>query len=281
MSGAAARGLRREWTAAAVAFAVGLALAVVGLDGLATTDTVVPRWGVVVALPVALQWAAPAVGVGAFVLWFPRRHLDANRPDTDGADDDGADGPVRRYETLGLANRVTLARGGLVAALAGFVAVEPTDAVRWAPAVCYGANCLLDLVDGALARRRGRTTVLGARLDMAFDTLGFLVAPVVAVAWGRLPVWYLSLSAARYLYKAGCAARRKRGHSLRDLPPSRLRRPLAGTQMAFITLALAPVLPAATIRPLAVVVLVPSLAVFARDYLVVAGHVGSRAEPER
>jgi CDP-diacylglycerol--glycerol-3-phosphate 3-phosphatidyltransferase len=276
MSGATAAGLRRELTLTAVAFAAALVAAVAGLDAL-----VALRGRVGITLPVAVQWAVPAVGVGAFVLWFPRRHLDANRPDADEADDVGSADPAGRYETLGLANRVTLARGGLVAALAGFVAVEPTDAVRWAPAVCYGANCLLDLVDGALARRRGRTTVLGARLDMAFDTLGFLVAPVVAVAWGRLPVWYLSLSAARYLYKAGCAARRRRGHSLRELPSSRLRRPLAGTQMAFITLALAPVLPAAMVHALAVPVLVPSLAVFARDYLVVAGHVESRPEPDR
>jgi CDP-diacylglycerol--glycerol-3-phosphate 3-phosphatidyltransferase len=43
--------------------------------------------------------------------------------------------------------------------------------------------------------------------------------------------------------------------------------------MVFISVALAPVLPSATVRTLAVVVLVPSLAVFARDYLVVSGHL--------
>ncbi|ELZ26998.1 CDP-alcohol phosphatidyltransferase [Halosimplex carlsbadense 2-9-1] len=281
MSGATAVGLRREWVGAVAAFAVGLAGAVVGVDALG-----VPSGRVGVALPVAVQWALPTAGAAAFVLWFCRRHLDANRPDGALPDGEGPGGetpddPARRYGTLGLANRVTLARGGLVAAVAGFVAVEPTDAVRWAPAVCYGANCLLDLVDGALARHRDRTTVLGARLDMAFDTLGFLVAPVVAVAWGRLPVWYLSLSAARYLYKAGCAVRRRRGLPVGDLPPSRLRRPLAGMQMAFITVALAPVVPAATVAAVAVVVLAPSLAVFARDYLVVAGHLGSRPAPQQ
>jgi CDP-diacylglycerol--glycerol-3-phosphate 3-phosphatidyltransferase len=46
--------------------------------------------------------------------------------------------------------------------------------------------------------------------------------------------------------------------------------------MVFITLALAPVLPGPTVRAIAIVVLVPSLAVFARDYLVVAGYFRGR-----
>ena len=272
MSGAAARGLRREWGLAVLVFAVALAAVAVGLESF-----VAPRGRFAVPLPVAAQWAVPVVCVGAFVCWFPHRHLDANRPDGDGTDDTGAAAAADRlYGTLGLANAVTLARGGLVAALAGFVAVDPTDPVRWAPAVCYGANCLLDLVDGAVARRRDRTTVLGARLDMAFDTLGFLVAPVVAVAWGRLPVWYLSLSAARYLYKAGCAARRRRGLPVGDLPDSDLGKYLAGVQMVFVTVALVPPVPTELVWTLAPVVLAPSLAVFTRDYLAVSGRLPSR-----
>jgi CDP-diacylglycerol--glycerol-3-phosphate 3-phosphatidyltransferase len=226
---------------------------------------------------VAVQWAVPAAVAGGFVVWFCRRHLDANRRDVTGdVGDDGTapeDEHPRTYETLGVANAVTVARGGLFAAVAGFVAVEPTSHVAWLPAVCYGTGCVLDLADGAIARWRDRTTLLGAKLDMAVDTLGFLVAPVVAVLWSRLPVWYLSLSAARYLFKAGRGYRRARGRPVYDLPPSVVRRPLAGVQMVFISVALAPVLPSATVRTLAVVVLAPSLAVFARDYLVVSGHL--------
>ncbi|WP_331280763.1 CDP-alcohol phosphatidyltransferase family protein [Halobellus rufus] len=137
----------------------------------------------------------------------------------------------------------------------------------------YGAGCALDAVDGFLARRLDRRTVLGAKLDMAFDTTGFLVAPVVAVLWGQLPIWYLSLSAARYLFKAGRGLRRRRGLPVYDLPDSLIRRPLAGLQMAFITLALSPLLGLAAIRLPALLVLVPSLAVFLRDYLVVSGRL--------
>jgi len=262
--------LRRQWRGAAVALAAALTAVGVTLDA----SPALPR------LPgptdsAAVQWAVPTAAAGGFVVWFCRRHLDANRRGATASEErSGVEGErPRTYATLGVANAVTVARGGLFAAVAGFAAVEPAGRVTWLPAVCYGTGCVLDLADGAIARRRGRTTVLGAKLDMAVDTLGFLVAPVVAVVWGRLPVWYLSLSAARYLFKAGRGYRRARERPVYDLPSSAVRRPLAGVQMAFISVALAPVLPGATVRALAVAVLAPSLAVFARDYLVVSGRL--------
>jgi CDP-diacylglycerol--glycerol-3-phosphate 3-phosphatidyltransferase len=266
--------LRRQWRVVTAVLAVALAGGAVVLDASAA----LPRMSGLTD-SAAVQWAVPTAVAGGFVVWFCRRHLDANRRDATA--DRGGEGAApedqrrRAYETLGLANAVTVARGGLFAAVAGFVAVEPTGRVAWLPAVCYGSGCVLDLADGAIARWRDRTTLLGARLDMAVDTLGFLVAPVVAVVWGRLPVWYLSLSAARYLFKAGRGYRRTRGKPVYDLPPSAVRRPLAGVQMAFISVALAPVLPTATVRTLAVAVLAPSLAVFARDYLVVSGRLSA------
>ena len=204
----------------------------------------------------ANRWVLVAGAVLAYEVAFLAYHLDA--------DGGSAFAPP---------NLVTLVRGGLYAATAGFlfVAAEPT--IRWAPAACYGVGVVLDYVDGSLARRTGRTTELGTKLDLAFDTLGFLVAPLVAVAWGRLPVAYLSLSAARYVYRAGIGWRTRRGLPVGDLPPSRIRRPLAALQMGFIAVALAPVLPVSALHPLAVVVAAPSLAVFARDYLVVTGRL--------
>jgi CDP-diacylglycerol--glycerol-3-phosphate 3-phosphatidyltransferase len=258
MSGATVElaGLRRDWVRVAAAFG----LALLGLAaGIA----------VLTGHPAAVRWVVPAAAVGAFELWFLRRHLGANHAD-------GA--ATRTYGSLGVANALTLARGGAFAAVAGFVALDPTARLAWLVAALYGVGCALDWVDGLVARRTGRTTVLGARLDMAFDTLGFLVAPVVGVLWGRLPVWYLSISLARYLFKAGRGLRRRRGQPVYDLPPSRVRRPLAGVQMVFITLALAPVLPASTVRLVAAVVVVPSLVVFVRDYLVVAGYFRGRKD---
>ena len=242
--------LRFEALVVAIAASAAL-LGKASLIHVVVTPDAALRWGSVTALVLAGQFA------------FLLSNLDANRPEG---------GTLRR--SLGVANGVTLLRGGLYAAAAGFVAVEPTAPLVWLPALCYGTGAALDWVDGAIARALGGTSRLGAKLDLAFDTLGFVVAPVVAAAWGRLPVWYLALSAARFLFKGGVAWRRRRGRATFDLPESRVRRPLAGFQMAFLALALAPVLPPSLLFAVAPVALAPSLVVFARDYLVVSGRLG-------
>jgi CDP-diacylglycerol--glycerol-3-phosphate 3-phosphatidyltransferase len=243
---------RRLGAAAVTATAVAAAAVSVGgwtLVADATTRGAANRWTLVTGVVLAYE-----VGFLAY-------HIDADRP----------------AAALAPPNLVTLARGLLYAAAAGFLVVDPTTAaVRWAPAVCYGVGVTLDVVDGRLARWTGRTTPLGEKLDHAFDTLGFLVAPLVGVAWGRLPLAYLSLSAARYVYRAGLWWHRRRGRSVGDLPESRVRRPLAALQMAFITVALTPLLPAALVHPASLVVVAPSLVTFGRDYLAVTGRLGGR-----
>lgn len=262
-------GLRREWAAVATA---SIALIVVATAALSVAlDAPLFPGSSLTDPPDPIRWLGPTAIVLGYELWFCLRYLQANRPAEPRAD--GLLNP-----RLGLPNLVTLGRGGLFAALAGFGALAPRPGIVWVPAILYGAGCALDAVDGFLARRYDRQTVLGAKLDMAIDTTGFLVAPVVAVLWGQLPVWYLSLSAARYLFKFGRGLRRRRGLPVSDLPPSAVRRPLAGLQMAFITLALAPVFDPVTIRTLAIAVLTPSLAVFVRDYLVVSGRLTPRRE---
>jgi CDP-diacylglycerol--glycerol-3-phosphate 3-phosphatidyltransferase len=247
--------LRAEWTLVAGCF-----LLVTG--GLSVRA--LPALGV----RTALAWMAGTLAIGAGQLWFLRARLPNNRhPGTDG---ETTQDPQR---TLGIANAITLIRGWLVAVVGGFALVEPTAAVVWIPALAYSASAALDWIDGAVARTVGQRTVLGTDLDMAFDTLGFLVAPVVAVLWGRLPIWYLSLSAARYLFRAGVVARHLRARPVYDLPPSVVRRQLAGVQMAFLAVALAPLVPAATVHIVAPIVLAPSLAIFLRDYLAVSGRL--------
>jgi CDP-diacylglycerol--glycerol-3-phosphate 3-phosphatidyltransferase len=182
-----------------------------------------------------------------------------------------ADG--RTGGALGLANYLTITRGGLYAVVAAFVVVAPVGRLAWVPAVCYGTGVALDRADGSVARTVGRETSLGQRLDMAFDTFGFVAAPVLAVVWGQLPVWYLSLSAARYVYRGARYQRRLRGRPLYERPDSDLGRYLAGGQMVFLTLVLTPVVspePVALVAPLA---LAPSLGLFARDYLHVSGRL--------
>ena len=172
---------------------------------------------------------------------------------------------------FGLANTLTLVRGALYAIVAGFVIVPAGTDLAWVPALCYGIGALLDKLDGTVARTVGRDTELGTRLDTAFDTFGFVAAPLVAVLWGLLPVWYLSISAARYVFIAGVRLRRLRGLAVYDRPDSNLGKYRAGVQMAFITIALVPPVPTDLVWTVAPFVLAPSLAVFGRDYLAVSG----------
>jgi CDP-diacylglycerol--glycerol-3-phosphate 3-phosphatidyltransferase len=253
--------LRRWWLATAVA-ALSVTVVVV-----AATHTL--------SLAAGVRWLLVAIVPLGYTLWLLRRSLALNRPPapTDGT---VADGGLAVSPTLGVANGVTLSRGWLYAGVAGFLLVVPPvdSAWRWLPALWYGGGAALDWIDGFLARRVGRSTRLGRRLDMAFDTMGFLVAPTVAVAWGALPVWYLSIAAARYLYRFGCWLHERRGHRVGDLPESRVRRPLAGLQMVVVTAALLPLTPASVAWPVATLAMLPSLAVFGRDYLVVTGRFG-------
>jgi CDP-diacylglycerol--glycerol-3-phosphate 3-phosphatidyltransferase len=251
--------LRGQWWLTAVVFT----LAAVGVCAAATAQF---------SAAVAGMWALAAALPLGYALWLLRRSLALNGPPSGSL---RADGGTRVYATLGLANGLTLTRGWLYAAVGGFLLVVPPVDSAWRvlPALWYGTGAALDWIDGFVATRFDRRTELGARLDLAFDTMGFLVAPLVAVVWGQLPVWYLSLSAARYVYRAACWARRYRGLPVADLPESRVRRPLAGLQMAFIALALAPATSPALVATVAPVPLVASLAVFCRDYLVVAGHL--------
>mgnify|MGYP000471041523 CR=1 FL=1 len=177
-----------------------------------------------------------------------------------------------RVHSIGLANALTLVRALVLGGVAGFVLVDVDGVLSWGPALGYGTVVLLDGLDGAVARSVGMETRLGARLDMAVDTTGFLVGPLVAVMWGLLPAWYLTLSFARYAYRGGCVLFRWWGGEIGPLPPSRVRRPLSGLQMGFITGALVPIAPTHLVWTVAPVVLVPSLVVFARDWIAVTVH---------
>lgn len=249
------RRIRLEWLGL---LAGGAVLAAVGTH-LVTTDA---------GIDAGRRWLVVAGGVLVYEIGFLAYHLVLTR-----------DGDPTLDVGLGVANVVTLLRGMLFAAAAGFLFVPPSSpAIRWAPGLCYGTGVALDYVDGQLARRTGSESELGARLDHAFDTLGFLVAPLVGVLWGRLPVVYLSLSAARYVFRGGLAWRHYTDRPVFPLPESRLRRRLAAFQMVVITVALLPVVPEAIVHPVASVALVPSLAWFLRDWFAVSGGLPGHEE---
>jgi CDP-diacylglycerol--glycerol-3-phosphate 3-phosphatidyltransferase len=221
-----------------------------------------PGWGAAFA-----ALALPGWLVVSATLWRARG-LAAEPAGGDAARDGGA------ITSLGAATRITLLRGLLVSLTAGFTLIPPVGAARWIPAALYATAALADRWDGAVARRRGQVTAMGAHLDGAMDALGLLAAPLVAVTRERLPPWYLVLGAAYYVYRGAIEVRRRLGLPLHPARVSRrpLTRIFAGLQMTLVAVALPPVLPLAVTAPTATVLMVPTLAFFVRDWLLITGR---------
>ncbi len=155
-------------------------------------------------------------------------------------------------------------RGLLVAASSGFLLVPSVVA----PA--YAAAAILDGIDGRVARFSRRETLLGSKLDMEVDAAGILVASLSGIALGKLPLGYVAIGLARYLFVAGLVLRRRRGRPVRDLDPSLLRRVLAGAQMGFLAVALWPQVPESLTQGAAYLFGAATLAMFVRDGLFVS-----------
>lgn len=248
-AGQALRRLRLRWIAVAWVATVTTAVAFGGLR-------------VLFADELARRWLALSVPVLAYQLVLLWRFLPRNRNGD------------RLLPSFGVGTLLTLARGVLIAFLAGFLLLpQPTQSLVWLPAMLYGLAVLADYLDGTIARLTDHVTALGARLDTEFDALGILIAPLLAVAYGQLPLWYLAVSAARYLFVFGRWTRRRRGLPVFDLPPRTSRRTLAGVQMVFLVVVLLPVVtpPATTVA--AVFVAVPFVAGFVRDWLYTIGRI--------
>lgn len=149
-----------------------------------------------------------------------------------------ADPPTR----FAVCSRLTLARAGLAALLAGLLAAP---AALTQPAVGWGALALallalaLDGADGWLARRRGEATEFGARFDMEADAALILVLAALAFAAGKAGVWVLALGLMRYGF---VAAGRLRPRLAAPLPPSFRRKTICVLQVAVLAALLAPVL---------------------------------------
>ena len=137
-------------------------------------------------------------------------------------------------------------------------------------APAYAVAAFLDSIDGRLARRLNRETLLGSRLDLEIDAAGILVAALSGVVLEKLPPWYLAIGLARYLFVVGIEARKRLGRPVADLDPSRWRRVLAGWQMGFLAVALWPQVPAALSRGAAYPFGAMTLAMFVRDWLFVS-----------
>jgi CDP-diacylglycerol--glycerol-3-phosphate 3-phosphatidyltransferase len=182
----------------------------------------------------------------------------------------------------GVANRLTLLRGALLALLAGFLFAPRPDTwsgsawVRWAawlPALIYAIAAAADFADGFWAKRTGTQTRLGALLDGELDGVGILLAAGLAVQYRALPSIFLVIGLAKPLYALGMLSRRLRGRPIHELPPSRLRRRLAGFQMGLLAVLLWPVARPPVTTLAECLIGIPFLLGFLRDGLAASGHL--------
>lgn len=199
-----------------------------------------------------------------YLLGYTRAHLALNRRLSDGA----------ILPWLGLGNILTLVRGLLYGLLAGFV-VLPTPSGAWAfvPGALYTVASLTDLLDGRLARRRGETTALGAKLDVEVDSVGVLVASVLAVKSGQLPAIFLAVGGLFYAYRLALWVHRRRGRSIYPLPEDAWRSRIGGFQVGLLCVVLWPVFSPPLTTWAGAVLATPVVFSFARDGLVATGHL--------
>jgi phosphatidylglycerophosphate synthase len=144
---------------------------------------------------------------------------------------------------LGPADVVTLTRAilvGGVVALAGdsLAAVAPVPAVPALVVVLAVVALGLDAVDGAVARRTGTASPLGARFDMEVDAVLILALSVLLVR--PLGPWVLAIGAMRYAF---LAAGRMLPRFAAPLPPRFSRKVVAAGQGVVLVVALTGILP--------------------------------------
>ncbi|OGO63127.1 MAG: hypothetical protein A2Z45_02285 [Chloroflexi bacterium RBG_19FT_COMBO_55_16] len=217
----------------------------------------------------ALRWLALAAGMSVYLSGILWRYL----PDNHRAEE------KRLLPYFGAGNNLTLLRGILLVALAGFLfSPLPPGGLAWLPGLIYTLAAIADLFDGYLARRSNQVTQLGEKLDMSLDGLGVLIASVLVVQYGQVPAWYLLVGLARYLFLAGTWLRRRLGKPVYELASSSTRRPFAGAQMGLIAVVMWPIFSPPGTSLAATLFALPFLIGFTRDWLTVSGALIAGAD---
>jgi CDP-diacylglycerol--glycerol-3-phosphate 3-phosphatidyltransferase len=143
----------------------------------------------------------------------------------------------------------------------------------------YTSAAVIDQFDGYLARRSDHATRLGQALDLELDGLGVLLAVAVAIHYGQLPLVFLAVGLARYVFLLWGAALRWSGVTPHPIPESMTRRSIAGLQMGFLCGALWPIAPPELLSLAGSMFAVPFAFSFGRDMLVMAGWLNPASLP--
>ncbi|GHE20221.1 CDP-alcohol phosphatidyltransferase family protein [Halomonas urumqiensis] len=167
------------------------------------------------------------------------------------------------FAGLGAANRVTLARGVLVALLAGALVDPARLAVHgsWLAGLAL-LSLALDGVDGWVARQTDSASELGARFDMELDAAFIMVLCLALLVAGKVGAWILAIGAMRYLFVlAGLWLEWMNA----PLPDSFRRKAVCVWQVAALLLALLPMVESTLASGLAATALAGLVASFAID----------------
>jgi phosphatidylglycerophosphate synthase len=167
---------------------------------------------------------------------------------------------------FGVANQITLLRGGLVCLVGGtLLAGGHAPSASWSLAAIIGIALGLDALDGWLARRLELASRFGARFDLEIDALLILILAVLVWQTGRVGAWLLVIGGMRY----GFAALGMIWPALRrPLPPSRRRKAVCALLGVLLLICLLPPTPAW---------LAAQLASFGIDIVWLARHAGAMA----
>lgn len=220
----------------------------------------------------AYRWLLTTVAILVVELYLLGKTLSVNRRKKG----------TELLSRLGTATRLTMLRGFLIAATAGFLTTGyPHGFMRWLPGAFYLLAAILDIFDGYVARRSDYMTVLGKTLDQKFDALGTLVAVVVAIRLEMLPVWYLLVGLAYYLFELARYIRLWSGKQVYELDTSMFRRIIAGYQMGFLAVALLPLFPVQSMHIAALVFFIPTMAIFTRDTGLMYGLINPNSTEDK
>jgi len=216
----------------------------------------------------AFQWTMQTALILAYMLYFLRRNLGLNIHLQN----------EKVMPALGAANWITLFRGGLIAFLAGFL-FQPWPGrsdgcgwTLWIPGVIYTTAAACDIIDGYVARMTANQTRLGEILDTKMDALGLLVASLLAISYGQLPIFYISVGAAYYILRFAVWLRKRMGKPCSTVKRRSGARLMAAAQMGFVGIVLLPLLSPPAITIAAVFLMTPFLAGFFLDWQNVCGH---------
>jgi len=216
----------------------------------------------------AAQWLGQAGLLWMLVTYQARHSLPLNRKSPEAV----------LYPRLGLANRLTIVRGWLIACTGGFLFQHaPAGVLALMPAGFYGLAAIIDRIDGFAARKTGQVSQMGMELDTVFDALGLAIAPLLAVCYGKIHWSYLLVSCAYYLFRWGLSYRQNNALPLFPLQPKLSRRAIAGFQMGFIAVVLFPVFQPPATHIAGFAFMLPVLCGFLIDWLLVSGRISDES----